>query len=377
MAPSIVDKKTQIVPRPVVGKFEPYLPGRSLEQVKREYGLKSVVKLASNENPLGPSPRALAAARKAAAAAHLYPDGFSTDLRMAVARHAGVPSDRVVLGAGSDEIIALLGLAYLSPGDEIIVGDHAFIRYRMAADMMGASTVSVPMPELAHDLPAMARAVTPRTKMVFVANPNNPTGTYNTAAQVEALSDALPPSVLLVLDEAYYEYAREKKDYADGLALLKGGRNLMVLRTFSKAYGLAGLRVGWGAGPAEVVDALERIRPPFNLNVAAQAAGVAALADQGRVRRSVRLMASEMRKMEAAFRARGVEWTPSAGNFLLIKVAPLRGQDVFEALLKRGVIIRAMDEYGLPGHIRVTLGLPAENRLFLKEFLNLTGRIGR
>lgn len=365
--------KSKLHARPEVGLFEPYLPGRSLERVKKDYGLKSVIKLASNENPLGPSPRALAAARKAAGKAHLYPDGFSTDLRAAVAAHAGVSAKNVTLGAGSDELIELLGRAFLTPADEIVVSEHAFTRYRMAADIMGASTAAAPMRGLTHDLAAMARAVTPRTKMVFVANPNNPTGTYNAQTEVSALLDVLPPSVLLVLDEAYYEYAREKKDYADGLSFFKKGRNLMVLRTFSKAHGLAGLRLGWGVGPSAVVDALERIRPPFNVNIAAQAAGVAALADRGHVRRSVALLSSEMKKMEKALTARGVEWTPSAANFLLLNIAPRRGKDVFEALLKKGVIIRSMDEYDLPGHVRVTVGLPAENRRFLKAFQEVTG----
>jgi histidinol-phosphate aminotransferase len=364
-------------PRAAVGKFEPYLPGRGREQVMREYGLKKVVKLASNENPLGPSPKAAAAARKAAARAHQYPDGGNTDLRAAVARSAGLPPARVVLGAGSDELIELLGRAYLGPGDEIVVSRHAFTRYKMAADIMDADTVSVPMaPGFKHDLAAMARAATPRTKLVFVANPNNPTGTYNTAAELERFLGALPPRALAVVDEAYYEYARLKPDYADGLSLLKKGWRLMVLRTFSKAYGLAGLRLGWGAGPADVVESLERIRPPFNVNLPAQAAGVAALEDRAHVRRTVGEMASEMRKLERALSARGLPWTPSAANFLLIGTAPRTGADVFQALLKAGVIVRAMDEYGLPGHVRVTVGRPAENRAFLKALDQLLGRKG-
>ncbi len=356
-------------PRPVVDKFEPYLPGRSLDQVKKEHGLKHAVKLASNENPLGPSPRVVAVLRKSAECAHLYPDGFSTDLRTAVAGRAGLPLTRVTLGAGSDELIELLGRAYLTAKDRIVVSRHAFIRYRMAAEIMDAGVIEVPMgPDLKHDLAAMARAVTPETKLLFVANPNNPTGTYNTTNEVRALLDALPGHVLPVLDEAYYEYARTKRDYADGLALLKEGRRLVVLRTFSKAYGMAGLRLGWGAGPEDVVDALERVRPPFNINAAAQAAGVAALADRGHVNRSVRGMTSEMRKLEKALNARDVEWTPSAGNFLMIKTSPRPGKEVFEALIRKGVIVRSLDEYGLPGHIRVTVGLPSENRLFLKAF---------
>jgi histidinol-phosphate aminotransferase len=373
MTMTLEKRKPSIQARREVGCFEPYLPGRSLERVKKEYGLKSVIKLASNENPLGASPKAVAAARNATGKAHLYPDGGNTDLRAAVAAHAGVPTSQVTMGAGSDELIELLGRAFLTPQDDIVVSAHAFTRYKMAADIMGAKTITVPMRGLTHDLAAMAAAVTPRTKLVFVANPNNPTGTYNTAAEMDVLLAALPPSVLLVVDEAYYEYACEKADYADGLAFFKKGGHLMVLRTFSKARGLAGLRLGWGVGPAEVVDALERIRPPFNVNVAAQAAGVAALADGGHVRRSVRLVASEMRKMERALTAMGVSWVPSAANFLLVNVGPRKGKDVFEAMIRKGVIIRSMDEYGLAEHVRVTIGLPAENKRFLKTFKDVMG----
>lgn len=373
MPPTMTDEPL-LRPRVAVGKFEPYLPGRSREQVMKDYGLKKVVKLASNENPLGPSPKALAAAKKAAGRVNLYPDSASADLRAAVARHAGLPVSRVTLGNGSDELIELLGRAYLTPPDNVVVSRHAFTRYKMSADMMDAETIEVPMaPGFKHDLAAMARAVTPRTKLVFLANPNNPTGTYNTAAEISAFLDDLPRHVLAVLDEAYFEYARLKRDYADGLTLLKQGRRLMVLRTFSKAYGLAGLRLGWGAGPQDIIDSLERIRPPFNLNLPAQAAGVAALADQAHVRRTVKEMASEMRKLEKALTARGIPWVPSAGNFILMETAPRRGAEVFQALLKRGVIVRAMDEYGLGQYVRVTIGRPAENKLFLKALDQLLG----
>jgi histidinol-phosphate aminotransferase len=219
----------------------------------------------------------------------------------------------------------------------------------------------------------MARAVTPRTTLVFLANPNNPTGTYNTAAELEGFLDALPRHALAVVDEAYYEYARLKKDYADALSLFKRGRRLMVLRTFSKAYGLAGLRLGWGVGPRDVIESLERIRPPFSLNLPAQAAGSAALADQAHVRRTVKEMAAEMRKIEKALTERGIPRTPSAGNFILMETAPRSGAEVFQALLKRGVIVRAMDEYGLREHVRLTIGRPAENKLFLKALDQLLG----
>lgn len=373
--PQAMTDEPLLRPRQAVGKFEPYLPGRSREQVMKDYGLKKVVKLASNENPLGPSPKALVAARKAAGRVNLYPDSASADLRQAVSRHAGVPLSRVTLGAGSDELIELLGRAYLTPSDNIVVSRHAFTRYKMSADMMDAETVEVPtLPGLRHDLAAMARAVTPRTKLVFLANPNNPTGTYNTAAELSGFLDALPPHALTVVDEAYYEYARLKRDYADGLTFFKQGRRLMVLRTFSKAYGLAGLRLGWGAGPQDVIDSLERIRPPFNVNAPAQAAGAAALNDQAHVRRTVKEMAAEMRKLEKALTARGIPWIPSAGNFILMDMTPRLGAEVFQGLLRRGVIVRAMDEYGLTRHVRVTIGRPAENTLFLKALDQLLGR---
>ncbi|HRY30678.1 MAG TPA: histidinol-phosphate transaminase, partial [Elusimicrobiota bacterium] len=236
-------------PRPQVEHFEPYLPGRSMGQIKKEYGLKRVIKLASNENPLGPSPRAIAALRKHAPAMHLYPDGASTDLRRAVSEHLGVKFGQVILGAGSDEIIELLGKTYLAPEDDIVVSAHAFIRYRMAGELMGARVRTVPMKNLTHDLDALAAAVSDKTKFVFVANPNNPTGTYNTRADMERFLSSLPAHAVPVIDEAYFEYARMKKDYPDSLDFFKAGRNVVVLRTFSKIHGLAGLRVGYGVAP--------------------------------------------------------------------------------------------------------------------------------
>jgi histidinol-phosphate aminotransferase len=279
-----------------------------------------------------------------------------------------VKPGQVILGAGSDELIELLGKTYLTPEDEIVVSEHAFIRYRMAGELMGSRVVSVPMKDLKHDLEAMARAVTSKTKFVFIANPNNPTGTYNTHDELEEFLITLPARVVAVLDEAYFEYARTKKDYPDSLEFFKSGRNLIVLRTFSKIHGLAGLRVGYGIGPESLIQTLDRVRPPFNVSLAGQAAAEAALGDAGQVKRSLRLVQTEMRKMEKALKALRVDYVPSAGNFLLIDVEPQRGADVFQALLKKGVIVRAVEEYGLPFYIRVTIGLPAENALFLKAF---------
>lgn len=351
--------------RPEVSRFQPYIPGRSMEEVKRTYGLKHVVKLASNENPLGPSRRAIAALRRVGQELHRYPEGTSGELREALARRVGLPPSQVIVGAGSDELIELIGKTFLRPEDEIIVSDHAFLRFKMAGNLMGCRVVSVPMRRFTHDLAAMGHAVTPRTKVLFIANPNNPTGTYVTAREVETLLAILPQSVLVVFDEAYYEYANSAKGYPDTIRLLKRGAPVMVLRTFSKVYGLAGLRVGYGFAHPDLITALDRLRPPFNVNSAAQAAAAASLADQRQVTRGVQLVTRQRRQLCQALRRRGIRFIPSVANFVMVDVTPRHGQGMFEAFLKRGVIIRAMDEYDFPHHIRVTIGLPEENRLFL------------
>ncbi|HOW27071.1 MAG TPA: histidinol-phosphate transaminase [Elusimicrobiota bacterium] len=353
-------------PRKEIEHFEPYRPGKSIDQVKRELGLKRVVKLASNENALGPSPKAQSALSRASSKMHLYPDGNSTRLREVLSRRLGVKTGEVILGAGSDELIELLGKTYLRPADDIVVSECAFIRYAMAGQLMGSRVVSVPMKDLTHDLSALAAAVTPRTKFVFVANPNNPTGTYNTASEVEDFLGRLPDSVLPVIDEAYFEFARVRKDYPDSIDYFRKGRRLITLRTFSKIYGLAGLRVGYGVAPADIVQTLDRVRPPFNVSSAAQAAAEAALDDDAHVRKTVKLVEKEKARVAKVLKSMKIEWTPSAGNFLLLDVSPRRGEEVFQALLREGVIVRPLDEYGLPRHIRVTLGLPEENDLFLK-----------
>jgi len=358
----------RLEPRPALANFEPYMPGRSMDQIKKEFGLTKVIKLASNENPLGPSPKAAAAVKNAAAKSYLYPDGFGTELRKGLANHLGVKPSQVMMGAGSDELIEILAKAYLNPGDEIVVSAHAFIRYQMAGELMDAKVVTVPMKDLRHDLEAMSAAVTAKTKLIFIANPNNPTGTYNNHDEVEEFLITLPARVLPVFDEAYFEYAKPVKDYPDSLAFFKAGRSLVTLRTFSKIYGLAGLRVGYGVAAENIVETIERVRPPFNVSSPAQAAALASLADKNQVKRSVRLVATEMPKLVKALKELRVECVPSVGNFLLVNVAPQRGRDVFQAMLKKGVIVRSVDEYGFASHIRVTVGRPEENRMFLKAF---------
>jgi len=360
--------------RPQVRGFEPYLPGRSIDSVRREVGLKKIIKLASNENALGPSQQALRAMVAAGKDLFRYPDGASTRLRQALADKAGVLPDRVIVGAGSDELIELLGKTYLNPGDSIVVSAHAFTRYRMAAELMGAAVITCPMRDYHHDLSAMAAAVRPDTKLVFIANPNNPTGTYNGRLEMTAFLDVMAAKnakretpVLVIVDEAYYEYATAfAKDYPDTLALQTRYDFLVTLRTYSKAHALAGLRIGYGFADPGIIRGLDLVRPPFNVSLAAQVAGIASLNDPGHLRRSVALVAQERPRVLARIAKLGLPVLPSVGNFFLMKVAPRTGRSVFEALLSRGIIVRSMDEYNFPHHVRVTYGLPAENKSFLK-----------
>ena len=311
--------------RPEVEHFEPYLPGRSMESVRRELGLKRIIKLASNENSLGPSPKVIQALAAAAQRSLRYPDGASTSLRRALAAHYHLDVKRVIIGAGSDELIELLGKTFLNPADSIVVSEHAFIRYRMAAELMGAKAITVPMRHFSHDLSAMAAAVRKNTKMVFIANPNNPTGTYNTQFELQSLlrhvtamnrrRGARP--VLVVVDEAYYEFAKAlQRDYPDTLALQKTFPHLVVLRTFSKAHALAGLRVGYGFADSEVIAALDRVRPPFNVSTAGQSAAEASLGDPIHIRRSIELVVAGRKKVLPILGPNGVPSHPFGGQFL-------------------------------------------------------------
>jgi histidinol-phosphate aminotransferase len=334
--------------------------------VQRELGLKSVVKLASNENPLGSAPRALAAYRKAEKLNCLYPEGSSPELRAALARFHKVPPESVLIGNGSDELIRLLCEAFLEPEDEVVVSQHGFIRFKQQASMMGARVIEVPMTDWTHDLTLMARAASPRTKIVFVANPNNPTGTYNTQEEVEELLRAVPKTALVVLDEAYSHYAASIPGYPTSLPeLAAANENLVVLRTFSKAYGLAGLRVGYGVGDPELVGWLDRIRMPFNVNRPAQLACVEALLDGAFVKRSVALNAKERAAMGRALGDRGFGVGETATNFIFAR-SPMPGRELFKALVRSGVIIRPLDEYGLHHHVRISIGTPAQNKILLK-----------
>ena len=368
--------------RPEVKDFAPYLPGKPLAEVRRELGLRKIVKLASNENALGASPKAMKAVR-ASRDIHRYPEGPGTPLRRELAGKLGVRFEETILGAGSDELIEILAKTFFNRGDEIVVSEHAFIRYKMAGDLLGIRTVSVPMRGFTHDLPAMAGRVGPRTKAVFIANPNNPTGTYVSRNEVDRFFEIIsrragdlgwtggrqgPAAPLIVFDEAYYEFARElAPDYPETLEIFKKGFNVVVLRTFSKVHGLAGLRIGYGVARSDVAAAMDRVRPPFNVSSVAQDAALAALSDPVHVRRSASLVKRELAKVAGGLEKIGLRAVPSAGNFLLVDAAPRTGADLFRKLLAKGVIVRALDEYGYPNCVRVTIGRPDENRFLLKK----------
>ena len=352
----------------------PYQTGKPIEEVAREMGLTRIVKLASNENPVGMSPLAQEAARQAVVQLNRYPDGGCFELKGLLARHHDVPPERIILGNGSNEILELLAQLLLREGDETVYAWPAFIVYRLATMAHGGKGVEVPLDDaMRHDLGAMAEAVTERTRIVFVANPNNPTGTYVTRSELVSFLDRLPEEVVPVVDEAYFEYALDSDGYPDGMELAREGRPLVVLRTFSKAYGLAGLRVGYAVMPEPLAGLVNRIRQPFNVNSVSQAAAAAALTDQDFVRQAVALNAVEMARMCQIVVDLGLTFVPSAANFLLLDLGGRSGEEVYRGLLERGVIVRPMAPYGLPGTVRVTVGLPEENDLFLAALGEVVG----
>ncbi len=344
--------------------LEIYETGKPIEETAREMGIdpESIIKLASNENPLGPSPKAVEAMKAAVGRAHLYPDGGGYYLRKGIADKCGLAIENIVLGNGSNEIIELLGHAFLHPGAEVVVAEHAFVVYKLMAQLFGASCVEVPDPGFRHDLPAMLRAITPRTRLVMVANPNNPTGTLVSAEEIDAFVRNLPPHVIAVFDEAYYEFVAQP---ADCLQYVKEGKAVVVMRTFSKSQGLAGLRVGYGMMPASIARWLHSSRQPFNVNAVAQAGALASLQDGEHQKKTALTVADGRRFLESAFQEMGLEFVPSNANFILVKVGS--GRELFKKLLAKGVIVRAMDAYKLPAWVRVTVGTRPQNERLIAE----------
>jgi len=344
---------------PHIASIKPYIPGKPMAELERELGLTSTIKLASNENPLGPSPKVLRALRAHLAEINLYPDGSAFELTRALAAKLEVAPESILLGNGSNEVIDIAVRTFLRPGEEVVSAAGAFVVYQLATQAAGGTNVVVPMKDHTHDLPAMAAAVTPRTRLVFIANPNNPTGTWVAERAVERFMDGLPEGVIVVFDEAYREYV-SRKGFPETLRRVRAGQPVFCLRTFSKAYGLAGLRIGYLVGPPEHVAEMNKVREPFNTNHLAQVAALAALADERHLRRVVRLNKQERARLGSELAALGLDVVPSEANFLLVGLRR-DGNAVYQHLLRRGVIVRPVGNYGYPAHLRITVGLPDQN----------------
>jgi histidinol-phosphate aminotransferase len=351
-----------------VRAIAPYQPGKPITEVAREFGLdeRAIVKLASNENPRGISPKALEAIKAALPELGRYPDGF--ELTQALSEKLGVPAQRIVLGNGSNDVLELAGMAFLAPGCSAVYSQHAFAVYPLATQARGAESIVVPARNFGHDLEAMLAAIRPDTHVVFIANPNNPTGTMLTAAELESFLHRAPKNVVIVLDEAYNEYL-DPALRCPSIAWIEKFPNLIVTRTFSKVYGLAGLRVGYAVCRPEVADLLNRVRQPFNVNNLAIVGAVAALTDHDFLRDSFELNVTGMQQLQDGCKRLGISWIPSYANFITVEIPRLNNQSqagaVFQKLLREGVIVRPLAGYAMPDHLRVTIGLPSENARFL------------
>ncbi|HDQ26151.1 MAG TPA: histidinol-phosphate transaminase [bacterium] len=345
--------------------IKPYVPGKPIEEVERELGIKNAVKLASNENPLGPSRAAVKAMRQKLDSINMYPDGSSYHLKRALGRHLKLKPGQLMLGNGSNELEQLIAEAFVRPGDEVLFSALSFVVYPIVTDLAGGTAVQVPHKEFGHDIKGFIKRLSGRTRLVFLCNPNNPTGTIFAKDELDALLKAVPKNVIVVLDEAYFEYCSDK-EYPDGLKYIEKYPNLIVLRTFSKIYGLAGARVGYGAAHPEIVSIIERIRAPFNVNALAQAGALAALADKEHVRRSVRVNAEGKKYMYREFGRMRLEYVATQANFIFVKFNE-NSKVVFERLMKEGVIIRPQyDNYA-----RITIGTMAENKKLVRALKKL------
>lgn len=359
-----------------VYRVAPYVPGRPIELVERELGVKNALKFASNENPLGPSPLAIKALAENALVLNRYPDGSSYFLRERLSRHVGFPMEQIVVGNGSNELIELVCHLFAGVGDEVVIGDPSFPMYKIAIDLMGATPVMVPLKNHKFDMAAMAKAVTPKTRVVFICTPNNPTGTIVKERDVRKFMDAIPPTVVVVFDEAYREYVRDR-EYADSFKLLREGRLVITLRTFSKIYALAGLRIGYGIASEEMIFLLNTVRLPFNVSTAAQVAAKASLDDESQVTRSVRVNSEGMAFFEEKLTGLGLDMVDSEANFFLVDLK-VECKAACHELEKKGLIVRPMGPFGLPDtFVRITVGTQKENERLLeglKEVLAGTKR---
>ncbi|MBN3039260.1 MAG: histidinol-phosphate transaminase, partial [Candidatus Omnitrophica bacterium] len=347
--------------------------GRPIEEIKRLYNIKSVIKLASNENSLGPSKKAIAAIKKNLLQIHRYPDGGCYYLKQKLAKKLKVKPGNLVFGCGSDEIIVLALRAFVGKGDEVVIARPTFLIYELASTICGAKIKFVPLKGLRYDLPAMKKAITKKTKLVFIANPDNPTGTYVTKKEVQSFMKGLPKGVLVFFDEAYYELV-DKKDYPNAMKYLGRG-NAIVARTFSKAYGLSGLRIGYAITNSHIASCLDKAREPFNVTSLAQVAACAALDDEAHIRLTRKMLKAGKRYLYSQLCRLGIPYIESAANFILVKVGP-KAQGAYKRLLKKGVIVRNMSSWGLNEYIRVTIGTMPQNRLFIKSLKTILRNYG-
>lgn len=353
-----------ITPNKNVDQLIPYVAGKPIEEVERELGITDIIKLASNENPFGPSPKALEAARAALENVRMYPEGSCYVLRQALSEHLGVPGEMLMFGNGSDDLLHNLGLAYLNSDSDVLTATPTFVQYRAAARLAGANLIEVPLKDYTYDLDAIGDSLTDKTRIVFIANPNNPTGTMNTRDELERLLGRVGPQTLVVLDEAYFEYVSDP-DYPRSIDYVRQGLNVVVLRTFSKVYALAGLRVGYGIARPDIVQAIDKVREPFNVNLVAQYTATAALADHEYVSGSVQHNESGKEMLYEAFERLGLEYAPSQANFVFVDFGRDAGQ-VSDQLMRRGIIIRPGGIFGTPSCARVTIGTEPQNIRFIQ-----------
>ncbi len=358
------DNKLELLAMPDIMKIKAYQPGKPMEELKRELGLGTVVKLASNENPLGPSSKAVEAIKKYASKVNIYPDGGGYYLKKALAEKLGLREENIILGNGSDEIVSLITRVFLQKGDEAIMGDPSFLMYEIDTQLSQATIIPIPLTNFRLDLPAISKAITSKTKLIFIANPNNPTGTIVEEREVKSFLKDLSPQIMVIFDEAYFEYV-EDENYPQTINLLDGKNNIIILRTFSKIYGLAGLRIGYGISQSQIITMVNQARPPFNVNSLAQVAALASLKDQDQVIRSKQLIKEERKYLYSNLHKMKLSYIPTQANFILIKLGK-KASDVEKRLLQHGIIIRGMKAYNLTQYIRLTIGTREQNERFIE-----------
>jgi len=358
-----------IKPNPYVEDLIPYIPGKPVEELERELGVRNAIKIASNENPLGPSPLALKAMEESLRETHRYPDGDAFYLKNKVADTLELKPETLIFGNGSNDVLDIAARTYMRAGDEAVMGEYAFIVYPLATQAVGAKAVISPMPDYTHDLRDMYSRITIKTKIVFIANPNNPTGTMVKRDELEWFLDKVPDDILVVIDEAYFEYV-DDPEYPNTLEFHSMGKSILTVRTFSKIYGLAGIRLGYGVANVKIISEMHRVRQPFNVSSIAQKAGIAALGDTGHVRRSKELNREGLEYLREELGKLGIKFAPTSTNFILIDL-DRDPMPTYNALLREGVIVRPVAGYGLRTHLRVTAGLPDEN----VKFINALSRV--